>query len=80
MTQFEQMLLNKGYIKHILNCKTMKYELARGHNISTLVNLDHRYFHRDDKIILQKISNTSNSFLVRFMGVFFKLRVFVSRE
>lgn len=57
MTQFEQMLLNKGYIKYILNCKTMRYELAVGHNISTLVNLDHRYFHKDDKIVLQKISN-----------------------
>ena len=63
MTQFEQMLLNKGYVKHILNCKTMKYELARGHNISTLVNLDHRYFHRDDKIILQKISNNTSLFV-----------------
>ena len=58
MTQFEQMLQNKGYVKHILNCKTMKYELAKGHNISTLVNLAHSYFHRDDKIILQKISNS----------------------
>lgn len=58
MTQFEQMLLNRGYIKYILNCKTMRYELARGHNISTLVNLAHSYFHKDDKIILQKISNS----------------------
>ena len=58
MTQFEQMLLNKGYKKYILNCKTMKYEPAVGHNISTLVNLDYRYFHEDDKIILQKILNS----------------------
>ena len=36
----------------------MRYELARGHNISTLVNLAHSYFHKDDKIILQKISNS----------------------
>jgi hypothetical protein len=38
VTQFEQMLLDKGYIKHILNCKTMKFEMAKGHTISTMVN------------------------------------------
>ena len=31
MTQFEQMLLDKGYIKHIFNSKTMKFETAKGH-------------------------------------------------
>ena len=55
MTQFEQMLLDKGYIKHILNCKTMKFEIAKEHTISTMVNLDHRYFHNTDEI-LQKIA------------------------
>ena len=58
MTQFEQMLLNKGYIKYILNCKTYIFFFFFWHNISTLVNLTHSYFHRDDKIILQKISNS----------------------
>ena len=57
MTQFEQMLLDKGYIKHILNCKTMKFEIAKGHTISTMVNLDHRYFHNTDENILQKIAS-----------------------
>ena len=57
MTQFEQMLLDKGYIKHILNCKTMKFEIAKGHTISTMVNLDHRYFHNTDTNILQKITS-----------------------
>jgi hypothetical protein len=57
MTQFEQMLLDKGYIKHILNCKTMKFEMAKGHTISTMVNLDHRYFHNTDTNILQKIAS-----------------------
>lgn len=57
MTQFEQMLLDKGYIKYILNCKTMKFEEAKGHTISTMVNLDHRYFHNTDENILQKIAN-----------------------
>jgi len=57
MTQFEQMLLEKGYIKHILNCKTMKFEIAKRHVISTMVNLDHRYFHKTDENILQKIAD-----------------------
>ena len=57
MTQFEQMLLDKGYIKHILNCKTMKFEMAKGHTISTMVNLDHRYFQNTDTNILQKIAS-----------------------
>lgn len=57
MTQFEQMLLDKGYIKYIFNCKTMKYELSKGHTISTMVNLDHRYFHKTDENVLQKIAN-----------------------
>jgi hypothetical protein len=57
MTQFEQMLLDKGYIKYILNCKTMKFEVAKGHTISSMVNLDHRYFHNTDTNILQKIES-----------------------
>ena len=57
ITQFEQMLLNKGYIKYILNCKTMKFEVAEGHIISTMLNIDHRYFHNADENILQKIAS-----------------------
>ena len=57
MTQFEQMLLDKGYIKHIFNSKTMKFETAKGHTISTMVNLDHRYFHNTDANVLQKIAS-----------------------
>ncbi len=57
MTKFEQFLLEKGYLKFILNCKTMKYEIAKNHTISTIVNLDHRYFHKTDANILQKISD-----------------------
>jgi hypothetical protein len=56
MTKFEQMLLDKGYLKFVLNCKTMKYEEATGHTISTMVNLDHRYFHSSDTNVLQKIA------------------------
>ena len=51
------MLLDKGYIKHILNCKTMKYEVAKDHTISTMVNLDHRYIHSTDAIFLNKIAS-----------------------
>lgn len=57
MTQFEQMLLDKGYIKHILNCETMIFEIAKGHTISPMINLDHRYFHKSDTNILQKIES-----------------------
>ena len=55
MTAFENMLINKGYIKHILNCKTMKYEPTDKHVISTMVNLDHRYIHKNDEVLLKKI-------------------------
>lgn len=57
MTSFEQMLLEKGYIKYILNSKTMKYEQVESHNISSMTNLDHRYFHNSDTNVLQKIAN-----------------------
>jgi hypothetical protein len=60
MTQFEQMLLDKGYIKYILNCKTMKFEIPKRHTISTMVNLDHRYFHNTDTNILQKIESSKS--------------------
>jgi hypothetical protein len=56
MTQFEQMLIDNGYIKHILNCKTMKLKKATGHTISTMENLDHRYFHKTDENVLHKIA------------------------
>jgi len=34
----------------------MKYELAKGHTISTMVNLGHRYIHETDKKLLDKIA------------------------
>lgn len=57
MTQFEQMLLQKGYLKYILNGLTMKFEIAEAHHVSTMVNLDHRYFHHTDENILRKIAS-----------------------
>jgi len=47
MTQFEQTLIDKGYVKHIFNCKTMQLEIAKGHTLSSMVNLDHRYIRPD---------------------------------
>ena len=52
MTRFEQQLIDKGYLKFILNCKTMKFEIAKGHTISSMVNLDHRYFLKSDFVIV----------------------------
>lgn len=57
MTKFEQTLIDNGYVKHILNCKTMKFEKTDKHIISTMQNIDHRYFHNTDKNILQKIDD-----------------------
>ena len=57
MTRFEQQLIDKGYLKFILNCKTMKFEIAKGHTISSMVNLDHRYFLKSDFVILDAITN-----------------------
>jgi hypothetical protein len=59
MTRFEQMLLDKGYLKYVINCKTMRYEVAKGHIISTIMNIDHRYIHKTDMIFLQKANNLS---------------------
>ena len=55
MTAFENMLIDKGYKKYVLNCKTMKYEPVDNHIISTMVNLDHRYIHQTDEVLLKKI-------------------------
>lgn len=55
MTIFEKLLINKGYKKFVLNCKTMKFEPTKKHILSTMVNLDHRYIHKTDYNILNKI-------------------------
>lgn len=55
MTKFEQFLLDNGYIKYVLNCKVMKFEIPKGHTISTMVNLDHRYVHKSNTKMLKKI-------------------------
>jgi hypothetical protein len=56
MTRFENFLIDKGYIMYVLDCKEMKYKKAKQHIISTMVNLDHRYIHNSDTILLDKIN------------------------
>ena len=58
MIRFEQFLLDNGYIKFELVCKktkegkrTFKFEEPKYHTISTMVNIDHRYFPKSDPII-----------------------------
>jgi len=57
MTKFEQMLLDKGYIKCYFDFKTKRYKLAVRHIISTMTNLEHSYFHNTEKEIISKIEN-----------------------
>jgi len=57
MTAFETFLMDKGYKKFILNCKTMKFEPTDKHIISTMVNLDHTYVHENNKTFLKKIED-----------------------
>lgn len=56
MTKFEQYLIDNGYLKFRLNCKTMKYETTDSHTISSLENLDHRYFNKSDIAALELIN------------------------
>lgn len=51
MTIFEQYLIDIGYIKYVLNCKLWAFEKPKYHELSTISNLDHRYFHKNDPII-----------------------------
>lgn len=55
MTKFEQMLLDKGYNRYILNLKTMMFEEANGYFISSIANIGYHYFHKTDMNILNKI-------------------------
>lgn len=48
MTTFEKKLLDLGYVKHIYNFNTKKLEIAKGHIISTMVNIDHSYILNND--------------------------------
>lgn len=60
MTKFEQYLLSVGYLKFLLNGKTMRYQSTTDDLISTMGNINYRYFHESDKNILDKIySNKS---------------------
>lgn len=51
-TDFENKLIDNGYLAFSLNHKSMKYDKPK--NISTMENIDTRYFHKSDPI-LEKI-------------------------
>lgn len=45
MTSFEQMLLNKGYLKYSNNSTTKKLELDNSDSLSTMGILEYTYMH-----------------------------------
>ncbi len=52
MTKFENYLIEQGFEKFQMNCKTMKLEKAgKNHVISTMENLDYRYIKNDLTIV-----------------------------
>lgn len=68
MHKFELFLQKKGYLKYRLDTKTMKYVACSNHEISTMVNIDHRYFHKKDPVlehIHKPISKIDNNLLKR---------------
>jgi hypothetical protein len=56
MTPFEKYLINNGWLKYKWNPNGPRYEPTTKHDLSTLENIDHRYFHKTDPII-NKIKN-----------------------
>ena len=55
MSKFEEHLIKKGYLMFTFDCKTLKFIKAKGYILSSMVNLDHRYIHKDDTNLLSKI-------------------------
>lgn len=51
MTLFEKALINKGYIRFVYDKKTDSYKQVQEFIISSMVNLNHIYFHESDPII-----------------------------
>lgn len=51
MIQVEEVLLKNGYLKFVFKFKPMRYQLATNEIISTMSNLDFRYFHNTNPII-----------------------------
>lgn len=51
MTGFEKYLIDNGWEKFVMNTNTMELERTDKHIISTMVNLDHRYFKDGNQII-----------------------------
>lgn len=54
LTNFEKLLIDKGYEKYRLNPRTMQFEQTDKHLFSTMGDLDYRYIHKDDPV-LEKI-------------------------
>lgn len=57
MIAFERYLIEKGYLMFVLNTKTWKFEEPKYFELSTMGNLDHRYFHSSEVDILKKINS-----------------------
>lgn len=57
MIAFERYLIDKGYIRFVLNTKNWKLEQPKYFELTTMGNLDHRYFHSSEYGIIEKINN-----------------------
>lgn len=51
MTAFEQYLIDNGWLKFIVTGRPGHYVRTDRHDLSTIGNLDHRYFHKDDQAV-----------------------------
>ncbi len=51
MHETESVLLKNGYLKFVFKFKPMRYEFWTNEIISTMSNLDFRYFHESNPII-----------------------------
>lgn len=60
ITGFENFLIDQGYQRFALDCKTGKYVDSRP--ISTMVNLHNRYFHTSDIVALNAIAEGRSIF------------------
>ena len=49
------MLIDRGYKRYRINPKKGVFEPADVYQLASAVNLDHRYIHKTDKVILEKI-------------------------
>ena len=57
MIPFEKYLIENGWLKYKWNSDGPRYEPTTKHDLSTLGNIDHRYFYKTDPIV-DKIKNS----------------------